>query len=158
MQRLLQHEGSQDPEHQQADDSSSGSRDDRELGDRALTDEPSGSGCSRGPRGQMSMGRGHSQGPSGLGRLVGRPHSEECGDRSSSVLSSDRDRSGVPRDSERPEGPGGRGRSQGRYDPSCSASPDEILLQSRRQRRLLRHRASNPAPVTPPPPRVHTQG
>ena len=98
MQRLLEHKDSQDPEHQQMDDSSSGSSDNRELSDGALTDGPSGRGCSCGPR-----GRGRSQGPSGLGRLVGsgiRPHSEECGDHSSSVLSSDRDRSGGPRDSE----------------------------------------------------------
>ena len=38
-------------------------------------------------------------------RSGGRPHSEGCGDCSSSVLSSDRDRSGGPRNSERPEGP-----------------------------------------------------
>ena len=76
VQRLLEHEGSHDPKHQQTDDSSSGSRDDRELGDRALTDEHSGSGCSRGPRGQMSMGRGRSQGPRGryvtILQIIGR--------------------------------------------------------------------------------------
>ena len=147
--------GSHDPEHQQLDDSSSGSSDDQESSDRALTDRPGGRGCSRGRR-----GRGCSQGPSGLGRLVrsgGRPHSEECSGRSSSAFSSDHDRSGGPRDSERPEGPGGtgRGRSRGRSDPPRSASPDEILLQPRRQRRPRRCRASDPAPVTP---RVHTRG
>eukprot|EP00731_Ephydatia_muelleri_P002244 Em0001g2244a len=100
VQRLLEHEDSHDPEHQQTDDSSSGSSDDRELGDRALTDGPSGRGYSRGLRGCR-----HSQGPSGLGRLVGSGsplHSKECGDHSSSVLSSDHGRSGGPRDSECP--------------------------------------------------------
>ena len=153
--RLLEHEGSHDLEHQQLDDSSSGSSDDQESSDRALTDRPGGRGCSRG-RG----GCGRSQGPSGLGRLVrsgGRPYSEECGGRSSSALSSDRDRSGGPRDSGCPEGPGGtgRGRSRRRSDPPRSASPEEILLQPRRQRRPRRCRASDPAPVTP---RVHTRG
>ena len=151
--RLLEHEGSHD--HQQLDDSSSGSSDDQESSDRALTDRPGGRGCSRGRR-----CRGCSQGPSGLGRLVrsgGRPHSEECSGRSSSALSSDHDRSGGSRDSERPEGPGGtgRGRSRGRSDPPRSASPDDILLQPRRQRRPRRCRASDPAPVAP---RVHTRG
>ncbi|KAL5488979.1 hypothetical protein EMCRGX_G018014 [Ephydatia muelleri] len=59
---------------------------------------------------------GSSDDRDGLGRLTGsggRPHSEECGDRSSSVLSSARDRPRGPRDSERPEGPSGRGRSGG---------------------------------------------
>ena len=100
VQRLLEHEDSHDPEHQQTDDSSSGSSDDRELGDRALTDGPSGRRYSRGLRGCR-----HSQGPSGLGRLVGSGsplHSKECGDHSSSVLSSDHGRSGGPRDSECP--------------------------------------------------------
>ena len=74
VQRLLEHECSHDPKHQQMDDSFLGSRDDRELGDRAFTNGPSGSGSSRGPR-----GCGRSQGPSGLGCLVGsggRLHSE----------------------------------------------------------------------------------
>ncbi|KAL5516971.1 hypothetical protein EMCRGX_G002430 [Ephydatia muelleri] len=76
VQRLLEHEDSHDPEHQQMDDSSSGSRD-REIGDRALTDGPAAAGT------LVGLEVAHSQGLAVL---------DAC----------DHGRSGGPRDSECP--------------------------------------------------------